>query len=470
MPEVVRHGDRARRGGSVIVEQPLAHSEQQRDARVGDRFACIKHPGPPEHRLLNGCWFNRVEGKPVAIAFVTKASCGCRIVTGSTIYRCCKHLDAKARRLAEREALIEGAREMAKQEWCEPGLGKLINENADRLERLNQDVRYADASVAVYGDATDPRFTLGHGNTPGDANSPEGMIRLSDPRFRENLPESLRNGKLWNNPNSGLQAALYYDELSGQYILAFRGTEGLSDNGDLVSNALQVHGLTAPQYTQAMRLGRSIAENPEPFMSTAPGGQQRPDMHFTGHSLGGGLASTAAAIANRRFTTFNGAGIHANTLPRFTEGARSNSDADPLGRRYFSEKDPLSYAQTEQGSQQAYASLIAIPFFREIAERSAQLTGGRLPRALGNEVFEVPNHAWRTPEDIRLNRTRDAGWSGGHSMMTVVQGIESEKDEAIRNLQNATRAAHYNLLKRANPQLRDADLRWVYEQPVWESW
>lgn len=55
-------------------------------------------------------------------------------------------------------------------------------------------------------------------------------------------------------------------------------------------------------------------------------------------------------------------------------------------------------------------------------------------------------------------------------MMTVVQGIESEKDEAIRNLQNATRAAHYNLLKRANPQLRDADLRWVYEQPVWESW
>lgn len=54
--------------------------------------------------------------------------------------------------------------------------------------------------------------------------------------------------------------------------------------------------------------------------------------------------------------------------------------------------------------------------------------------------------------------------------MTVVQSIEAEKEASIHALQNMSRASVYNLHKRGNPALRDADLRWIYEQPVWESW
>ncbi len=467
MPEVVRHGDRARRGGNVIVEQALAHSEEQRDARVGDLFACAKHPGPPAHRLLNGCWFNRVEGKPVAIAYVTKASCGCRIVSGSTVYRCCKHLDAKARRLAEREALIEGARAIAEQAWCEPGLRDLITENADRLERLNQDVRYADATVSVYGGATDPRFTSGHGNS-SEVNAPEGMIRVNDPRFVDELPEALRDPELWDNPRSGLQGALYYDELTGQYIVTFRGTEGLSDRGDLESNGLQAHGDEAPQYTQAMRLGRLILENGRGFLATAPSGQRTPNMHFAGHSLGGGLASAAGTVAGHRFTTFNAAGVHENTITRFTQGDLSNADAHPLGTRYYTSKDPLTHIQTERGSRQLYTGLSVIPGLRRLAGRSGARTRGRLRPALGSSVHELPSHAWRTETDDRFNRpTRDAGWLGGHSSLTVVQSIESQKQAAIDALKNDSRTAVYKLHKRNNPGVNPD---WVFSQPVWESW
>ncbi|MCG6118311.1 MAG: hypothetical protein MEQ07_08985 [Aquimonas sp.] len=191
---------------------------------------------------------------------------------------------------------------------------------------------------------------------------------------------------------------------------------------------------------------------------------------FTGHSLGGGLASSSGTVAGHRFTTFNAAGVHENTITRFTNGDLSNDDAHPLGRRYYTRKDPLTYVQTEAGSENLYSALLTIPGLNEIAWRSAGITGGRLRPALGAEVIELQNLAWQTAEDRQLNRTRDAGWLGGHGSMTVVQGIEAEKEASIHVLQNASRASVYNLHRRGNPALRDADLRWIYEQPVWESW
>jgi len=265
-----------------------------------------------------------------------------------------------------------------------------------------------------------------------------------------------------------LQGALYYDELTGQYIVAFRGTEGLSDMGDLESNGLQAHGAEAPQYTQAMRLGRLISENGEGFLATAPSGQRTPNIHYAGHSLGGGLASSAGTVAGHRFTTFNAAGVHENTITRFTQGDLSNADAHPLGTRYYTSKDPLTHIQTERGSRQLYTRLAGIPGIRWVSGRSLLRTGGRLRPALGNSVHKLPSHAWRSETDDRFNRpTRDACWLGGHSSLTVVQSIESQKQAAIDALQNGSRTAVYKLHKRNNPS---ANLDWVFGQPVWESW
>ena len=38
------------------------------------------------------------------------------------------------------------------------------------------------------------------------------------------------------------------------------------------------------------------------------------NIHFTGHSLGGGIASVAAIWTGGSATVFNAAGVHANTL------------------------------------------------------------------------------------------------------------------------------------------------------------
>jgi putative lipase involved disintegration of autophagic bodies len=43
----------------------------------------------------------------------------------------------------------------------------------------------------------------------------------------------------------------------------------------------------------------------------------RGNIHFTGHSLGGGIASAAAIVTGGGATVFNAAGVHANTLRGF---------------------------------------------------------------------------------------------------------------------------------------------------------
>jgi hypothetical protein len=42
------------------------------------------------------------------------------------------------------------------------------------------------------------------------------------------------------------------------------------------------------------------------------------NIHFTGHSLGGGIASAAAIWTGGSATVFNAAGVHANTLGDFS--------------------------------------------------------------------------------------------------------------------------------------------------------
>ncbi|MBL8562067.1 MAG: hypothetical protein JNN06_07275 [Gemmobacter sp.] len=83
-------------------------------------------------------------------------------------------------------------------------------------------------------------------------------------------------------------------------------------NGDWAVNFAQGLGRTTPQYTEAIKAGKRAAAD-----ATANWNNR---LIITGHSLGGGLAS-AAAIAARivkpelriRCTTYNAAGLHANT-------------------------------------------------------------------------------------------------------------------------------------------------------------
>ena len=59
---------------------------------------------------------------------------------------------------------------------------------------------------------------------------------------------------------------------------------------------------------------------------------------FTGHSLGGGLASASSLKTGRRGYTFNASGLHRNTIGSHINTARANN----LITAYYAASDPLS--------------------------------------------------------------------------------------------------------------------------------
>ena len=98
---------------------------------------------------------------------------------------------------------------------------------------------------------------------------------------------------------SGMQASVYQNA-DGKYVLAFRGTElGLTVEGAKdVGNDILGGTVTSFQVNDAISLSTKLAK--------AVG---RENVDFTGHSLGGELASAAALATGGAAVTFNAAGL-----------------------------------------------------------------------------------------------------------------------------------------------------------------
>ncbi|MGB3721621.1 MAG: hypothetical protein WA979_02235 [Pacificimonas sp.] len=105
-------------------------------------------------------------------------------------------------------------------------------------------------------------------------------------------------------PNGDFQARVYVagSGANTDYVVAFRGTQS---GGDWVQNGRQGLGFDSPYYEQAINIGRKVA------LSGA-------DAQFTGHSLGGGLASAASVASGLPGVTFNAAGLHGDTIAAAT--------------------------------------------------------------------------------------------------------------------------------------------------------
>lgn len=103
------------------------------------------------------------------------------------------------------------------------------------------------------------------------------------------------------NVRTGFKANIFRDE-KDNIILSYKGTQGLKD---WVHGNTQGLGFNVAQYKQAAEVAKQTHQ--------AFGDK----LKITGHSLGGGLATLAAAITNKSATTFNSAGVHRNTLKRY---------------------------------------------------------------------------------------------------------------------------------------------------------
>lgn len=107
-----------------------------------------------------------------------------------------------------------------------------------------------------------------------------------------------------HSDDTGLRAALFVDG-SGNQVLAYAGTD-FTSLADWKANILQGMGFESAQYTNAIELARSYGS-----------------ITFTGHSLGGGLASAAAIYTGGTASVFNAAGLHDNTIGDFSRNRGS---------------------------------------------------------------------------------------------------------------------------------------------------
>lgn len=176
------------------------------------------------------------------------------------------------------------------------------------------DLEMAQLSQAVYNPAT---TTVGQWSRLDDAQLSAAGID----------PASLENA------DTGFRAGIYTDG-DGKYVVAYAGS---NDVQDWITNARQGIGWDAKQYDQAVQLARdaqqAFGEN----------------MVITGHSLGGGLAATAALATDTAAVTFNASGVHDDTLrdlgldPATVKGDAENGQI----RRYNIGGEVLTAAQED---------------------------------------------------------------------------------------------------------------------------
>jgi RHS repeat-associated protein len=120
-------------------------------------------------------------------------------------------------------------------------------------------------------------------------------------------------GVIDDDPKTGLKGQLFQKVENGKvvgYAYAYAGTQDLKVDG--VQDLLQLVGLSG-QYAEAALNAELLQKNLD-----AP-------LTFTGHSLGGGLASLAALLTNNNAITFNAAGLSNATMEQYqVQNANTN--------------------------------------------------------------------------------------------------------------------------------------------------
>lgn len=184
--------------------------------------------------------------------------------------------------------------------------------------------------------------------------------------------------------DSGFQAAIYTDG-DGRTVVAFAGTDPSSVK-DWLNNAQQAFGFDSAQYNQAIALGEKAVD--------AFGAD---NVVFTGHSLGGGLASAASLATGNPAVTFNAAGVGSETLDQLhmTQQQAADTASDGLIRRYNVENDILTGAQQGSGLPDAlgYEITLENPNFIEDPIR-AHLTDAVIEGMRSRDVKSEQNDSF----------------------------------------------------------------------------
>lgn len=142
---------------------------------------------------------------------------------------------------------------------------------------------------------------------------------LQHPEWETTMGEVGEALKILNSQTNGFYAELYYNEITNEFSVAFRGTEVRYN--DIITDLLQAQGKLTEQhgcaYTLAVLLKRAKDSGVK--------------INITGHSLGGGLASVVGAFTGLPTYTYNAAGISDNSIRKYEELRRLDAgDTRPV--------------------------------------------------------------------------------------------------------------------------------------------
>lgn len=189
-------------------------------------------------------------------------------------------------------------------------------------------------------------------------------------------PNQINKKDFNTNTNDGFFASLYYNEKTGKYFVAFRGSEpkGAQFYHDwFIEDGGQAFGFHTPQIEKTMILAKKMN-----FVTQG-------NVSFTGHSLGGGNSAIAAYYTGLPGYTFNTRGLHENTLDYLDEHHAIGSTSNIIN--YSTSNDILNGIQNNREGLLSTLAISRIPGLNNIALLGG-LTGAAA-RVLGDqhEIF-----------------------------------------------------------------------------------
>ncbi|RCV91811.1 type VI secretion system tip protein VgrG [Billgrantia montanilacus] len=270
----------------------------------------------------------------------------------------------------------------------------------ERFERNNMAVEHARLSQHVY-----------HPDRP----APTGWTDISQD---EELIQraGIKSAELLTPDESNFGAGIYISEpkiFGGNFTptLSFKGTN-FSDLEDIQNNLAQGLNTHSDFYERAVNIGRRIKDSGA-------------DIHFTGHSLGGGLASAASRTSGLPATTFNASGLHPKTVERYGgtlhRPATENIQAFRINGELLTSLQEHDWGSTLAGA--GIGSLLGGWKGAAFGALGSNALAMLMPDAVG-APYRLPGRGTNPIER--------------HSMVQVIEGLEAQKAMDQRIIADAT--------------------------------
>ena len=268
-------------GGPITMGAVSVLVSGMPQARIGDICVCV---GPPDAVAMGA--INVLIGGSPAARMGDATAHGGSIVTGAPTV-----LIGMASGTATPPQALPAAPPQPAMAAPDPATPADLAQELAEIEAAQDDAMLA---AATYGDDTAPlpantrRATAEELEALGlvDPQTGYDLTRLGGTDYRADV-------FIKSDPSGGQE----------EIVVGFRGSETANDWKK--ANLPQAVGLKSPYYAQAAELGQTI------------NAAATVNVRFVGHSLGGGLASTAGIATGNSVTTFNSAGLHSNTIDRY---------------------------------------------------------------------------------------------------------------------------------------------------------